>query len=115
MTLALQSTRLMLIAAILSTALMLVLWLGMGNAAAKSSAYMNGFNVIASALFMFLLPKNKKWISFAFLGFCLLLIIGSKSGGFTLTTFPAYIMTLLGFAGAGGILQSFKSEPDTIE
>ena len=110
MTLALQSLRLMLIASALCTVLMLVLWLGIGNADAQSATYTNGLNLAATILFSLLLPKRKKWISAAFLLFCFMLVIGSKMGGFTITTFPAYIMAILSFGGIAGTLRWISEE-----
>lgn len=110
MTLALQTLRVMLVVSALSTAAMLVLWLVMGDGSAEIAAYTNGFNLIACALFAVLLPKRQMWIGALFLIFCFILLVGSKSGGFSLVTFPAYIMTLLSFAGIAGIVQWISKE-----
>jgi hypothetical protein len=112
MTLALQSLRLMLIASALCTALMLVLWLGLNNDLAKTAAYTNGLNLAATLIFTILMPKRQTWISAAFLVFCFMLVVGSKMGGFTITTFPAYIMAILSFGGIAGTLRWISNERD---
>ncbi|WP_306114724.1 MULTISPECIES: hypothetical protein [unclassified Roseovarius] len=108
MTLALQSLRLMLIASVLAALLMGVLWLGLGNGAAKPALVTQGINVVACLVFTVLLPKEKTWISVFFALYCGLLLIGSKMGGFTLTTFPVYVMAILSIGGLAGIIRWFS-------
>ncbi len=107
MTLALQSLRLMLIASGLAALLMGVLWVGLGNGAAKAALVTQGINVVACLVFTALLPREKTWISVLFALYCGLLLIGSKMGGFTLTTFPAYVMAILSLGGLAGITRWF--------
>lgn len=116
MTLALQTLRLMLIFSALAAALMAVLWIGMGDASAKSALITQGINVIACLFFTALLPKRKTWIGVLFAIYCGLLLIGAKMGGFTLTTAPVYIMAILSLGGLAGIMRWFtKERPGTDE
>lgn len=107
MTLALQSLRLMLIASGLLAVLMAVLWLGMGDTLAKPALITQGINLLVCLFFTGLLPKEKTWVSVLFALYCGLLLIGSKMGGFTLTTFPAYVMAILSLGGLAGIVRWF--------
>ena len=110
MALALKSLHLMLIASAASVLLMIVLWLGFGDAAAQPALMTQFLNVMVCLFFAAMLPKRKTWISILFLLYCGLLLIGSKMGGFTLTTSPVYVMAILSLGGLAGITRWFTNE-----
>lgn len=110
MNLALKSLHFMLIASALSVLLMVVLWLGFGDAAARPALITQFINVMVCLFFTAMLPKRKTWISVFFALYCGLLLIGSKMGGFTLTTLPVYVMAILSLGGLAGIIRWFSNE-----
>ncbi len=110
MTLALKSLHLMLAASLLSALLMVVLWLGFGDAAARPAFITQFANVMVCLFFTAMLPMRKAWISVLFVIYCGLLLIGSKMGGFTLTTLPVYVMAILSLGGLAGIARWFSKE-----
>lgn len=110
MPLALNALKLMLAVAAITCAIMLFAIFVQGNAAAWPALYLNGFYLVACLFFMLTLKSGHKLIVLMFLGFNILLLIGSKMGGLTLLTFPAYIMAVLSFAGFAGAMQHFSAK-----
>ncbi|MCY4180797.1 MAG: hypothetical protein OXD48_11100, partial [Litoreibacter sp.] len=56
------------------------------------------------------LKGGSKFVMLLFLGFNIILLVGSKMGGLTLTSFPAYIMAILSFGGFAGAMQFFSAQ-----
>ncbi|MCY4333204.1 MAG: hypothetical protein OXC60_00830 [Litoreibacter sp.] len=110
MNLALKALKLMLIVAALSCAIMLFTIYVQGSEAAWSALYLNGFYLIACLFFMATLKGGSKFVMLLFLGFNIILLVGSKMGGLTLTSFPAYIMAILSFGGFAGAMQFFSAQ-----